>query len=71
MSNPAANITSVLKEKRLFPPSPEFAGRAHIKSLADYEKLWKRAKDDLEGFWAEQAKELSWFKPWTKVLNWN
>lgn len=71
MSNPVANITSVLKEKRSFPPSPEFAGRAHIKSLADYEKLWKRAKDDPEGFWAEQAKELFWFKPWTKVLNWN
>jgi acetyl-CoA synthetase len=71
MSNPAANITSVLKEKRTFPPSPEFAGRAHIKSLAEYEKLWKRAKDDPEGFWAEQAKELSWFKPWTKVLSWN
>jgi acetyl-CoA synthetase len=71
MSSPTANITSVLKEKRLFSPSPEFAARAHIKSLAEYEKLWKRGKDDPEGFWAEQAKELSWFKPWTKVLNWN
>ena len=71
MSNPAASITSVLKEKRQFAPSPEFASRAHIKSLADYEKLWQRAKDDPEGFWAERAKELSWFKPWSKVLTWN
>ncbi len=71
MSDSATNITSVLREKRLFPPSPEFAGRAHIKSLAEYEKLWQRAKDDPEGFWAEQAKELSWFKPWSKVLAWN
>jgi acetyl-CoA synthetase len=71
MSSPASNITSVLKEKRLFPPSPDFAARAHIKSLAEYEKLWQRAKDDPEGFWGEQAKELSWFKPWTKVLTWN
>jgi acetyl-CoA synthetase len=71
MSNPAANITSVLKEKRQFPPSSEFSSRAHIKSLADYEKLWQRAKDDPEGFWAERAKELSWFKPWSKVLTWN
>src|SRR5207247_1289965 len=59
------------KEKRLCPPSPEFTGRAHIESLAEYEKLSKRAKDDPESFWAEQAKELFWFKPWNKVLNWN
>ena len=71
MSSPASNITSVLKEKRLFPPSPNFAARAHIKSLAEYEKLWQRAKDDPEGFWGEQARELSWFKPWNKVLTWN
>jgi acetyl-CoA synthetase len=71
MSNPAGNITSVLKEKRQFSPSPEFRSGAHIKSLAEYEKLWQRAKDDPEGFWAEQAKELSWFKPWNKVLTWN
>jgi len=69
MSNP--NITSVLKEKRQFAPPSEFSSRAHIKSLADYEKLWQRAKDDPEGFWAERAKELSWIKPWSKVLTWN
>ena len=44
-----ANITSVLKETRQFPPSPEFAAQAHIKSLAEYEKLWQRAKDDPRG----------------------
>src|SRR5262249_49535958 len=33
--------------------------------------LWNRAKADLEGFWAEQAKELHWFKPFDKVLEWN
>ena len=59
MSSPAAsNITSVLKETRLFPPSPEFAAKAHIKSMAEYEKLWQRAKDNPEGFWAEQAESL-------------
>src|SRR6516225_8522575 len=71
MSNPAANITSVLKEKRQFSPSPEFRSGAHIKSLAEYEKLWQRAKDDPEGFWAEQAEALTWFKRWDKVLVWN
>jgi acetyl-CoA synthetase len=70
-SAPTANITSVLKEKRLFPPSAEFAAAAQVKSLAEYERLWQQAKDDPEKFWADQAKELHWFKRWDKVLVWN
>lgn len=69
-SDPSANITSVLKETRKFAPPAEFASQAHIKSLDEYEKLWQRAKDDPEGFWAEQAGSLDWFKRWDKVLEW-
>src|SRR5713226_8278543 len=72
MSSPAAaNITSVLKESRTFPPTPEFTAGAHIKSLAEYERLWQQAKDDPESFWGEQAESLHWFKRWGKVLVWN
>ncbi len=71
MSSPTTpNITSVLKESRIFPPPAEFAAQAHIKSQAEYEKLWQRAHDDPEGFWAEQAAALTWFKKWDKVLEW-
>ena len=71
MSSPSnVNITSVLKETRMFPPSKEFAAQAHIKSLADYEKLYEQAAKDPEGFWAEQAETLTWFKKWDKVLEW-
>src|SRR5438093_257706 len=70
MSSPA-HITSVLKETRSFPPSAEFAKAAHVKSQAEQEALCQRAKADPETFWAEQAKSLSWAKPWTKVLEWN
>ena len=70
-SSPSPTITSVLKEGRKFPPPREFAERAHIKSLAEYERLWRRAKDDPEGFWAEQAEGLHWFQKWSKVLEWN
>jgi acetyl-CoA synthetase len=72
MSSPsAANITSVLKETRKFPPSPAVAARAHVQSLAEYERLWQRAKDDPEGFWGEQANGLHWFRRWDQVLVWN
>jgi acetyl-CoA synthetase len=66
-----ANITSVLQEKRSFPPPPHFAANAHIKSLADYERLWQRGKDDPQGFWAEQAESLQWMRRWNEVLIWN
>jgi acetyl-CoA synthetase len=72
MSSPAAsNITSVLKESRMFAPSAQFSAQAHIKSDADYQRLWQRAHDDPEGFWGEQAATLSWFKKWDRVLDWN
>ena len=58
MSVPTTNITSVLKETRSFPPSPDFAAAAHVKSLAEYEKLWQRAADNPDGFWTEQAEAL-------------
>ena len=56
------SITSVLQETRIFPPPGEFASKAHIRSMAQYEALWNRAKDDTEGFWGEHARILDWDK---------
>ncbi len=64
-------IESVLQETRVFPPPKDFASQAHIKSLAEYRKLYDESVAAPEKFWARQAKqELIWFKPWTKVLQW-
>jgi acetyl-CoA synthetase len=65
------SITSVLQETRVFPPSADFARRAEIGSMAQYEALWNRAKNDPEGFWGDQARHLAWDKLWEKVLDWN
>lgn len=61
-------ITSVLQETRTFPPPREFAATAHIRSNAEYEKMWRTAKDDPAGFWGELANHLHWFRKWDKVL---
>lgn len=62
----------LMSEKRTFPPSDEFRSKAHIGSLADYEALYKRAAEDTEGFWAEMAEsQLTWFKKWDRVLEWD
>ena len=64
-------IVNVMKESRLFPPSKEFADKARIKSMAQYEKLWKEAEGDVGAFWGKLADELHWFKPFDKALEWN
>jgi acetyl-CoA synthetase len=66
-----SNIDSTLQEVRRFEPSTEFRQKSHINSLEDYERLYKEADDDPEKFWGKVAKELHWFKPWTKVLEWD
>ncbi len=69
MSQPT--IESILQEKRLFSPTPEFSQSAHIKSLQEYQRLYEKAKANPEQFWAELAEqELNWFAKWEKVLDW-
>src|SRR3712207_7605120 len=33
--------------------------------------IYEEAERDFEGFWAEQARELHWFKEWDQVLKWD
>jgi acetyl-CoA synthetase len=71
-TQPAAqNIDSILTEKRSFPPPPEFSKNALIPSKEEYDKICARAAADPEGFWADIARELHWFEPWNKVLEWD
>ena len=65
------NIDSVLQEKRLFEPPREFSAHAHIKSREEYDQICAAAEKDPEAFWAGVARELHWFKPWDKVLDWS
>jgi acetyl-CoA synthetase len=62
------NLDSSLRENRVFPPPVEFAAKARITSLADYEAMYRRSVEQPEEFWAEAARELEWFAPWTRVL---
>ncbi len=68
--NEPKNLSSSLRENRVFPPPEAFAARAHIPSLAVYESLYRASIEDPESFWAKAAAELHWFKPWDAVLDW-
>ena len=66
-----AAIESILHEERVFPPPPEFAAKAHVKSFEEYEKLYDEAAKDVPAFWAKQAETLDWYEKWHTVLEWN
>jgi acetyl-CoA synthetase len=66
----ADEIHSVLKEGRLFPPPPEFSSRAHISSPEALRTLRDDARQDPEAFWGRIARDLHWFTPWERVLEW-
>lgn len=64
-------IESVLQENRIFEPPPEFSAQAHIKSFAEYEKIYEEARENPVGFWERAAENLEWFEKWTDALVWN
>src|ERR1044072_4394079 len=66
------NITSMMHENRRFKPSKQFSKGAHIKSLAQYKKIYNASIKAPEKFWAKVAQqELVWFRPFKKTLQWN
>jgi acetyl-CoA synthetase len=64
----AKTIISMMAENRVFAPSEEIKQKAYIKSLEEYKQIYQRSIDDPEGFWAELAEQLDWFKKWDKVM---
>ncbi|SEQ03880.1 acetate--CoA ligase [Streptomyces radiopugnans] len=64
MSN--ESLANLLKEERRFAPPAELAANANVTAEA-----YERAKADRLGFWAEQARRLSWETEPTEALDWS
>jgi len=62
-----------MTENRTFAPPADFAAKAHIKSLEQYQAMYDQSINDPDGFWLEQAKQLDWVKAPTKSreYTWN
>ena len=68
MSKQDKKMESILTETRKF--DPKAFGTEFVKSgmtFEEYQTLYKKSIEDMEGFWGEQAKSLEWFKPYDKV----
>jgi acetyl-CoA synthetase len=57
--------------ERLVRVPPSFAEKARIGSKDRYRALYDRSISDPDGFWAEQAERIHWFKRWDKVSRWD
>ncbi|HEV2105264.1 MAG TPA: acetate--CoA ligase [Candidatus Eisenbacteria bacterium] len=44
-------------------------GHAHVGSLEEYHRLYRRSLEEPAAFWAEQARVLDWFHPWNSVMD--
>ena len=54
------------EQDKFYYPSKEIIKHANVK---DYETLYRKSIEDREGFCAEEAKKLVWYKKWDKVLD--
>jgi hypothetical protein len=67
--NVTKNIEVLMAENRTFPPSKDFSSKAHISSMGEYEKIYKRSIDDPEGSGEMAEKNITWFKSGIKYSN--
>jgi acetyl-CoA synthetase len=65
-SPPDKAIEALLDEDREFPPPEDFSRQANVPDPSVY----RTADRDFEKFWGDFAHELSWYKPWKRVLDW-
>lgn len=67
MSQQPKQLDTLLSETRTFAPSDAFRAQANFND----EGVYARAEADPEAYWAEQATNLSWFKPYDQILQWD
>ena len=64
------SINNILEEKRIFPPSKEYAENSNISSEEELLRLKNQAINNPTQFWESYAKsELDWFEPFQTVLD--
>ncbi|OEU95499.1 acetate--CoA ligase [Streptomyces oceani] len=64
--NESPSLANLLKEERRFTPPAELAARANVTATA-----YEQAENDRLGFWATQARRLTWGTEPTETLDWS
>ena len=62
-------MSDIPDKTKVFSPVYRDEKKAHIPNIQAYNEMYAKSIKDTEGFWAEQAERLDWYKKWTKVSN--
>jgi acetyl-CoA synthetase len=68
MADGNGEALGMIRDSRLHYPDPARASLTNCGSVAAFEALMKRSRDQPEQFWAEVAGELEWMRPWDAVF---
>ncbi len=60
-------IDALLKEDRIYRPPVAFRRQANISDPG----IYRKADRNPQAFWGSIAKDLVWFRPWKRVLEWD
>ena len=58
-----------MNDIKVFKPVYRDTEKSHIPDMTAYKGLYDKSIKDPEGFWAEQAERLDWYKKWDKVAD--
>ncbi len=65
------NETTSTIDDQIVMPSDAVKMKATIRTLEEYQKIYQRSIEDPIGFWGELADQISWYKRWDKVLEYD
>src|SRR6266568_9515369 len=61
----SSDFKQLLSTEVRISPDPDLVATLAVK---DYQALYNKAQNDLAVFWDEIARDFTWFKPWTQVV---
>jgi len=64
-----SKMNDIMNDIKVFKPDYRDTEKSHIPDMTAYKELYDKSVKDPEGFWAEQAERLDWYKKWDKVAD--
>ena len=62
-------MSAIMDKTKVFTPAYRDAKKAHIPNIQAYREMYDHSIKNPDGFWAEQAERLNWYKKWDDVSN--
>lgn len=61
------DFNQTIDEAEIYPPPAELQAKAHVKSMEEYQAMYKASIEEPEQFWGDLARQFHWATPFEKV----